>query len=116
MPSADSRFYASSGNRLEALGLRDGEPSLLRTLDDALRNRVFRVVLCRCGQNERLVLGEALPGRNLDDAELPAGQCTRLVEEDGVDVASIFEAAPIAHEQAVPRAKRGGDGDHKRDR
>ena len=33
----------------------------------------------------------------------------RLVEHDHVQEASLFEAAAIAHEQAVPRAKRGGD-------
>ena len=51
-----------------------------------------------------------------DDAVLAERERARLVEHDGRQVARLLEAAPVAHEQAVPRAERRRDRDDERNR
>ena len=50
------------------------------------------------------------------DPVLAQGERARLVEDDGVEVARLLEAAPVPDEQTVPRAERRGDRDDERDR
>ena len=55
-------------------------------------------------------------GRHADHAELAFGQGAGLVEDHHVDLAGLLQRQPVAHQDAVAGAQRGGDGDDQRDR
>jgi hypothetical protein len=76
---------------------------------------VLRIALDGRGECERLIGGKAFARRDVDDAELTAGQCAGLIEEHRVHVSRVLEAATVAYEQAVSSAERRGDGDDERD-
>jgi hypothetical protein len=64
----------------------------------------------------RIVLLHAVGGDRLDHAVLAEGQRARLVEHDDVQVARFLQPPPVADQQAVAGAHRGGDGDDQRHR
>ena len=47
-------------------------------------------------------------------AELALGQRARLVKHDHVDLARLLQGQPVAHQDPVVGAHRGGDGDDQR--
>ena len=80
-----------------------------------LRDRMFSVALDRRGHAKHLVVGESIGGSGLHDAVRTERERACLVEHDRVQQTGLFQAASIAHEQAVPCANRGRDGGHQRD-
>src|SRR5262249_28886039 len=57
-------LHAQAWNGLEALGRRERQPPFLRTLDDALRDGVLRIMFDRRREDERLIGAEALCRRD----------------------------------------------------
>mgnify|MGYP003693740667 CR=1 FL=1 len=116
LPAADDCLHTLSGNRLEALACGMREAALLRALDDAAGDRVFRVALHRRSQGERVVLAPAARGcvisttRNSPRVSVPV-----LSKTTAFDVARLLESTPVAHQESVAGAERGGDRDHERD-
>ena len=99
LPSVHDGLDAAPGNRLKRVGARDREPTLLCALDDALRDRVFRIVFDGRCQRECILLSEAVGRGDLHDPKLAAGQRSGLIEEHGCHIARLLEPAAVAYEK-----------------
>jgi hypothetical protein len=102
---------ALARDRPEVVGVRYLDRPVLGRIHDAAGDGVLALGLHAGGDAERFLFGQVVRRRDVHDPELAEGERAGLVEDDGVEVARLFEAAAVAHEQSAMRALRRGDGD-----
>ena len=113
-PAIHARLDAESVQHLEIRGRREGESSLLRLLNDGVRDRMLRGLLDGGKQQERVVARDPI-GFELGQRRPPERQGAGLVHDEGVDVPHALDRFRATEEDACARtfAHRNGHRDRR---
>src|SRR5690606_17422461 len=75
-------------------------------LHDGAGDRMFGVALDGGSDAKGFILRQTIGYGHRDHTVLAEGQRTRLVEDNHIEMARLFESAPIANEEAAARTQR----------
>ncbi len=110
-----------AARRAPAIASNDVAGGIARPRSSAVRT-MARATGCSESRStaaaSRSASSSAMPGAvaTADHPVLAERERPGLVEDHRVEPPRLLEPAPVAHEQAGPRAQRRRDGDHERDR
>jgi hypothetical protein len=104
MPLADS-------NRIRLL---EDELARTRGAHDRTGQRMLAALVQTGGQAQYFALGKARCGDGAIEGRLAFGKRSRFVDEDGVDLAQLFDGGSVAKQHALRGGLAGGDHDRHR--